>query len=196
MNKLSNVHITTGSGKLQGFPSVNVSSLENEFCKIASQVKGSICSSCYSNRLSKMRKNLEIRLLGNSALLSERILIESEIPTFNNRYVRFNSYGELINKTHMINLLNIARKNPYTTFGLWTKRADIVMEFNKESNIKYIFSVSKVDGKCSNKRVLDYFDKVFIAMSSAEGTNCTTNCMSCMLCYTDNAVTVIKEKKK
>ena len=196
MNKLSNVHITTGSGKLQGIPSVNVSSLENEFCKIASKVKGSICNSCYSNRLSKLRKNLEIRLLGNSDLLSKRILKDYELPVFNNRYVRFNSYGELINEQHMANLINIARKNPHTTFGLWTKRSDLVMKFEKVPNIKYIFSVSKVDGTCTNSKVLDYFDKVFIAMSSSEGTNCTTNCMSCMLCYTDNSVTVIQEKKK
>ncbi len=196
MNKLSNVHITTGSGKLQGFPSVNVSSLDNEFCKIVSQKNDTICKSCYSNRLSKLRKNLEIRLLGNSALLSGRVLEDSELPVFNNRYVRFNSYGELINETHMQNLINIAKKNPYTTFGLWSKRANIVMKFDKVPNIKYIFSVSKIDAEFTNQGILKYFDKVFIVTTSSEGNNCTTNCMSCMLCYTDNAVTVIKEKKK
>jgi hypothetical protein len=96
----------------------------------------------------------------------------------------------------MQNLINIAKKNPHTTFGLWTKRLSIVLAFEKVENIKYIYSVSKVDAKKYKKWVLNYFDKVFMATTSKEGNNCTTNCMSCMLCYTDNDVIEIRERKK
>lgn len=196
MNSLTQVHVTTGNGKMKNIPSISVSSLTNDFCQLMSNVKDSVCGVCYSNRLSKFRKNLEVKLLHNSALLSENLLTDKELPVFNNRYVRFNSFGEIINDIHMENLIAIAKKNPYTNFGLWTKRTDIVLKYDKIPNIKYIFSVSKIDGSCTDKKVLDYFDKTFTAISNKENANCHGACADCMLCYTDNDVKVIKERKK
>ena len=63
-------------------------------------------------------------------------------------------------------------------------------------NIKYIFSVSKIDGECTDKKVLDYFDKTFTAVSTKDNANCHGACIDCMLCYTDNDVKVIRERKK
>ena len=107
MNSLTQVHVTVGNGKMNNIPSISVSSLTNDFCQLMSKVKGSVCGVCYSNRLSQFRKNLEVKLLHNSALLSEKLLTDRELPTFNNRYVRFNSFGELINDIHMENLIAI-----------------------------------------------------------------------------------------
>jgi hypothetical protein len=196
MNSLTKVHVTIGNGKMKNIPSISVSSLTNDFCQLMSKIKGSVCGVCYSNRLSKFRKNLEVKLLHNSALLSEKLLTDRELPTFNNRYVRFNSFGELINDIHMENLIAIAKKNPYTNFGLWTKRTDIVLKYDKIPNIKYIFSVSKIDGECTDKKVLDYFDKTFTAVPTKDNANCHGACIDCMLCYTDNDVKVIRERKK
>lgn len=196
MNSLTQVHVTVGGGKMKGIPSVNTSSLKNKFCEVASKVKGSVCSVCYSNRLTKFRKQLEIKITLNSKLLSERRLQEHELPAFNNLFVRFNSFGEIINETHMENLIAIAERNPYTTFGLWTKRSDIVLKFRKRDNIKYIFSVSKLDGKIPKPEVLEYFDKAFIVVSDNTGVNCSGACLDCRLCYTDNDITIIKEQKK
>ena len=196
MNSLTQVHVTTGNGKMKNIPSISVSSLTNDFCQLMSNVKDSVCGVCYSNRLSKFRKNLEVKLLHNSTLLSENLLADKELPVFNNRYVRFNSFGEIINDIHMENLIAIAKKNPYTNFGLWTKRTDIVLKYDKIPNIKYIFSVSKIDGECTDRKVLDYFDKTFTAISNKENANCHGACADCMLCYTDNDVKVIKARKK
>lgn len=196
MNKLSPVHITTGSGKLSNMTSVNVSSLDNNFCQLMSSKKDTVCGKCYSNRYAKLRPTLEDALMRNTELLGSRLLEPYEVPTFNAHYVRFNSYGELINEVHYLNLIQIAMRNPYTTFGLWTKRADIVMKYPKESNIKYIYSVPKIDGKIPRQEYLDFFDKVFIVQSTDENQNCHGKCIDCLLCYSDNETTVIRERVK
>jgi hypothetical protein len=198
LNQLSQVHITTGDGKMEGIPSINVSSLANEFCKKLSEIKGTVCNKCYSNRYSKMRPNLENKLLLNSELLSERLLMPSELPVLNAKYARFNSFGELINETHYMNLMSIASHNPFTTFGLWTKRADIVMEFPKVENIKYVYSVTKIGNNEPSKAIIDYFDKIFIVHSRESTTtmNCYGKCLSCLLCYSDNKTKIIDERIK
>jgi len=198
LNELSQVHITNGDGKMEGIPSINVSSLSNDFCKKLSKIKDTVCNKCYSNRYSKMRPNLENKLLLNSELLSEKLLMPSELPVLNARYARFNSFGEIINETHYLNLMLIASHNPFTTFGLWTKRADIVMEFPKVKNIKYVYSVTKVGNNEPSKAIIDYFDKIFIVHSRKSTTimNCYGKCLSCLLCYSDNKIKVINEKIK
>ncbi len=195
--KTTPVHVTTGGGKMKGIPSVNTSSLKNKFCQAMSKVKGSICSSCYSNRYSKFRTSLEKRLIQNSELLSSRLLTDQEIPMFNSLFVRFNSFGEIINNTHYLNLMAIAKKNPQSTFGLWTKKYAIVMKYEKVDNIKYIYSLSEVDGESPSVKIRNWFDKVFMVQSKKdERINCYQSCIDCLLCYTDNDVKVIREKKK
>ena len=46
---------------------------------------------------------------------------------------RFHSHGELINETHLINLVNIALHNPHCNFALWTKRFDIISKYFKKN---------------------------------------------------------------
>ena len=118
MNTRTPVHITIGSGKMIDITSVNVSSQENTFCQSMVKAKNTVCTKCYSNRYSKMRPSLEKRLIENSKVLSEQLLSKTEIPLFNARYVRFNSFGEIINDTHYKNLIAIAQENPHTVFGL------------------------------------------------------------------------------
>ena len=197
-NILSHVHITTGEGKMKNIPSINVSSLSNSFCKLMSANKKSVCGKCYSNRYSKMRPLLEKKLLDNSELLSLNILSEEEVPSLNSRFVRFNSFGEIINDIHYQNLIKIAKKNPFTTFGLWTKRSDIVMKYPKEPNIKYIYSVSMINGKKPPENVMEWFDKVFIVhkKDTKEEINCHGACINCLICYTNNPVKIINEKVK
>lgn len=182
---------------MENISSVNVSSLNNSFCKKMVEAKNTVCGKCYSNRYSKLRPTLEKRLLENSDVLSTRLLLQYETPLFNARYVRFNSFGEIINDIHYLNLLQIANHNPHTTFGLWTKRSDIVMKFPKEKNIKYIHSALHIDSPKASQAILEFFDKVFVVKKKhSEDINCNSKCMECLLCYTDNDVKFINEKLK
>jgi hypothetical protein len=195
-NQLSPVHISIGSGKMENMTSINVSSLDNEFCQVMSKVPGSVCGKCYSNRYAKMRPSLEQALLRNTEILGSRLLEKCEVPAINARFVRFNSFGELINEIHYLNLIQIAMRNPYTSFGLWTKRADIVMKYPKEPNIRYIYSVPKTDGEIPREEYLDFFDKVFLVQSTDENQNCHGKCIDCLLCYEQNDTVIIRERIK
>jgi hypothetical protein len=197
MNSKTPIHITHGTGKMMNITSINVSSLQNEFCQRMSQNKNTVCGKCYSNRYSKMRPNLEKRIIENGNILSKRLLKVDEIPLFNSIYVRFNSFGELINDRHYHNLQRIAHHNPHTTFGLWTKRADIVMKHPKEPNIKYIYSALAIENAVVGSSISNWFDKVFyVHKKDNELINCKGKCIDCLLCYRDNQTKFIHEKIK
>jgi len=182
---------------MDSFQSVNTSSLENSFCQQMNQAENSVCFKCYSDRFSKMRPSLEKRLIENSQVLSSRLLEPKEIPFFNARYVRFNSFGEIINEIHYLNLLRIAKANPHTKFGLWTKRSNIVMMHSKAKNIKYIYSAPSVNVFKVSKTKLNWFDKVFVVEKKDNPKiNCKGKCIDCLLCYTDNDTKFIYEKIK
>lgn len=197
MNSRTPIHITQGSAKMEQILSVNVSSLQNTFCQEMSKQKNTVCGKCYSNRYAKMRPTLEKKIIENGDILSKRRILPEEVPLFNARYVRFNSFGELINEIHYENLMLIAELNPHTNFGLWTKRASIVMQYPKVSNIKYIYSVLGLENAKVGKAVRDYFDKIFYVHKKGKAVfNCLGKCIDCLVCYTDNDIKDIHEKLK
>ena len=53
------------------------------------------------------------------------------LPTILDAFFRFNAHGELINLTHLENLVRIAKKNPHCNFALWTKRNDLIVKYFK-----------------------------------------------------------------
>ena len=194
------IHITTHKGKLAGIPSINTSSLTNPYCVERSKREGTICSKCYSNSLSKIRKQLENKLKMNSAVLSDKIIPFERLPLFNNLYVRLSSFGDLINMTHLKNLFNIARKNPKTTFALWTKRTDLIKKADSRiylPNLIVIYSNPIIDKPIYE--VPNRFDKVFQVFSKGYGVNINCgakNCLSCLSCYELNDITIINERVK
>jgi hypothetical protein len=199
------LHITTGSGKMAGLPSINTSTLKNDFCtnmRKASPDKDVICTKCYAARLETMRPSL-VTALERNAMVYTRLLTEDELPRLNYAIFRFDSFGELHNMIHLINYFAIALKNPNTMFGLWTKRLDIVRKvlktMPKPTNVILIHS--------SNQRNVitplpKGYDKVFTAhttkVSKANNVNinCHSSCNECRLCYENNGVTYINEISK
>jgi hypothetical protein len=145
---------------------------------------------------------MQASLERNSQALSNTILSIDDLPLIMDAFFRFNAHGELINETHLINLINIAIKNPHCNFALWTKRNDIIQKYFdnnvKPSNLILIYSNSKIS------RVMDkppkHFDKTFNNVLEDEYTelqNCTgQQCKNCLLCYKHNNVTTIVEKVK
>jgi hypothetical protein len=197
------VHITIGKGKMNQINSINTNNLTNEFCKRNSENPKLICSKCYANRLVKFRKQLEIRLQNNSELLSKKIIARKDLPTINALYFRINSFGEIINKKHLINIFNIAKKNPKTNFTLWSKRVKIFtkeMMLIKPNNLQLIYSNPILDNK--SEIIPKNFNKIFTVYSSKYvkdnniKINCEKNCMTCLKCYKPNKIKYIREKLK
>lgn len=199
------IHISKMTGKLDGFKAISSNTITNPYCIKQNQSSDNenICTKCYSHTMLKSyRKNMQPSLERNSQALSNSILPIEELPTIMEAFFRFNAHGELINETHLINLVNIAVKNPHCNFALWTKRNDIISKYfvnnDKPKNLILIFSNSKIS-KVLNQPP-KFFDKTFNNVLEHEfvgSQNCTgQQCKNCLLCYKHNDVSTIIEKVK
>ena len=203
--QVSTIHISKMTGKLDGFKAISSNTITNPYCikQNASSDNENICTKCYSHTMLKSyRKNMQPSLERNSQALSTSILPSEQLPMIMEAFFRFNAHGELINETHLINLVNIAVKNPHCNFALWTKRNDIILKYFannvKPNNLILIFSNSKIS-KVLNKPP-KFFDKTFnnvLENEFVESQNCTgQQCKNCLLCYKHNDVSTIIEKVK
>ena len=197
-----NIKISTLTGKLKGFQAINTNTLTNEFCSKMRETDA-ICKACYSAKmLEGVRKNCAEPWQRNSDLLSSRVLETSELPIINAHSFRFHAHGELINSTHLTNYINIAKRNPHTTFALWTKRINLVKEQAGDIPDNLIMIYSNPKTNVVMHRVPEHFDKVFnalerTAITAAGETDCTgQSCMDCMACYRKNEHTCIVEHIK
>lgn len=199
------IHISIMTGKLEGFKSISSNTITNPYCikQNASSDSDNICTKCYSHSMLKSyRKNMQASLERNTQALGNSILPIDVLPTIMEAFFRFNAHGELINETHLINLVNIAIKNPHCNFALWTKRNDIIQKYFdtnvKPSNLILIFSNSKISKVMSKPP--KHFDKTFNNVLEHEFKdlqNCSgQQCKNCLLCYKHNDVTTIVEKVK
>jgi len=200
-----NVHISKMTGKLDGFQAISTNTMTNQFCikQNASNKEDNICTKCYSHTMLKSyRKNMQPSLQRNSDLLSDKVLEHNQLPTILNAFFRFNAHGELINETHLINLVNIALHNQHCNFALWTKRNDIIAKYfkynDKPKNLILVYSNSKISNIM--QKLPKHFDKTFnnvLEHEHQEKQNCTgQQCKNCLLCYQHNEVTTIVEKVK
>ena len=200
---MGKLHITKGSGKMNGIFSINTPTSTNEFCKMMSKTD-TVCKSCYAMRFEAFRSNVVPALERNVKLLLSKSFVPEKFNSY--KVMRLHSFGELHNYVHFTNFVKIALVNKDTTFTLWTKRKNIVQNYIKKggvvpSNLLLIYSNPVLDNQL--KRVPKGFNKVFNVFSKkeAERQNIKVNCgkkacLDCMLCYTVNKVEVINELKK
>ena len=199
---MSKLHITKGSGKMDGMVSINTYATSNPFCQKMAKTN-SVCGKCYAQRYEGIRKSLEKPFEANAEVLKSPDYIPEEIY---HRIVRLHSFGELHNVTHFRNFVKLAFVNPETTFTLWTKRKNIVQAYIKKggiipSNLIMIFSNSSLIKQVT--KVPKGFDKVFnvVSKATAQAQNITINCgakscLGCMTCYTDNDTEILYESLK
>lgn len=200
------VHISVMTGKLDGLRAISTNTRTNPYCikQNASGDPDNICTKCYSHTmLSSYRKNMQPALQRNSDALSTRVLPTVDLPKITDPVFRFDAHGELINETHLLNLVAICEYNPGTAFALWTKRNDIVSKYfrtrAKPANMTLIYSNPKISHIMAKPP--KFFDRTFnnvLEHEYVERQNCTgQQCKDCLLCYTPgNGVTTIVEKVK
>lgn len=197
MDKLK---ITEGTGKLQDIRSLNTSPLQNDFCMIMAN-SNCICSKCYSiDSLRTYRKGCDKAWARNGEILTAEVYPESELPFLNDAIFRIHSHGEVIDMTHLRNILGLARRNPQTTFSFFTKRKDLVKQLEDgeiPENVVMVYSNAVMD------RVMQEppprFHKTFNVVTSSEVApiNCgARSCATCQVCYKFNTAKVIVELEK
>jgi len=202
MNKFVRLHITQGSGKMEGIPSINTPTTGNKFCEMMAK-KNTVCKSCYARRNESFRKSLVPAFTKNVDPLTDR---NYKPEILNHKIIRFHSYGELISPTHLANFIKIALVNPDTFFALWTKRANYVQDYIRRggvvpSNINFIYSnpIVNVEMKTPPKgfhKVFNVHDWKTLKTNDVK-INCgSKSCLGCMICYSKNDIKVVNEKRK
>jgi len=182
--------------KMNGMISLNTSTLNNSFCVGMMKKKEHVCNSCYAKTLESMRPNVRNRYELNSVALAKK-LKPNELPHIQGSFVRFNSFGELINLTHYKNMIAIAEANPHTTFTLWTKRTALIK--NAIANLDNLIHVYSSPTKNVESKLPKGFNKVFTVFNlpyvreNNVEINCTKSCRSCLLCYTHNDTVFVRE---
>ena len=201
------LHITEGTGKMEGISSLNTNSKTNPFCQSASLLPGTVCNKCYSNRMLSFRRTLSNALDKNSHILSTPQ--EIWLPPINAQVFRLHSFGELINYEHLQHFHAIIVQNPETTFSLWTKRLDLVRqyvsEFYKPHNLVLVYSVPIINPelsapKCFELQIPEHFDHAYVVYDK-DGEkqveiNCEEKCIECLRCYQSVSQWIIRARLK
>ena len=202
------VHITTHSGKLEGMHSISTAVKLNPNCRDRRNIKGSICEKCYAATLTDFRSGLNDWLEYNTAQLTQDFIYP--LPIINDKYFRFEAFGDLINDTQVKNYFRICYANSKTRFALWTKNpwiiADVLKHASKPENLIIIYS-SPIINKAVNvkalKKLYPFIDKVFTVYRKAYANEnkVTINfggnhCLSCLRCYSKRTADTVNELLK
>ena len=188
------LHVSTKmTGKMQDIQCLNSNTLSNAFCLAMQQQPDSICASCYSFSTLAFRLTCVPLFERNSRLLANPIAWD-DLPRLTTLMFRIHAHGELQNDAHMLNVHNLAAKNPRTTITIWTKRKDIINRYHKRytqpDNLIIIFSNPATDKIMPT--VPQGFNKTFnVVTQDSPAINCVGRCMDCTLgnndtpaCYT------------
>lgn len=182
------------------------SMLLNSYCERRRQCDGTICQKCYAANTEKRYKNLRKCLETNTRLLTEGIIPWDALPYLpNERYFRFEAFGDLINENHFENFCFICDKNPQTTFALWTKNPFIIERVleRREKPENLIIVLSSAYLNTPSPVTYDFVDKYFTVYDkkTIEEENIPINCggkkcIECLNCYRKDGPTMIYEKLK
>lgn len=196
-------------GKMSGMASLSTSPLKNPGCVARRNIKGSICEKCFSYNLNEFRDALREKLIVNTMLLCKEVYPVKTFPLLNLLYFRLEAFGDLINTIQVMNYFNFCRRNPRTTFALWTKNPLIIRKAllegaKKPSNLIIIFSSCMINQQVDFevvKKVFPFIDKIFTVYDKDQAKNVNINCganhcLSCLRCYKKLSDKVINEKLK
>ena len=189
------------TGKMKGMSSVSTCCLENPLCIRNQSTPGSICQHCYAKTMQEMYKDLKNKDIANIELYTKTLIDAKDIPDVNSQWFRFESFGDIFNKTHLTNYMRIAEKNPKTNFALFTKNYGVAMEYfkenkcpknvtlvissmflNKPMNIEPFYKTGAFEeGQCKCFTVYDYD---YLKKHKEVNINCgSRSCLGCKLCY-------------
>ena len=196
------IHFTTRhNGKMEEMISLSTSVLNNPYCQARQKIKGSICEKCYSENMHNMYSDLARCTARNTEVLTSHVIPVNEWPIVNNSVFRLEAFGDLNNYIQVINYFNFCRRNPNTTFSLWTKNPWLISEAlkcdeKKPRNLIIILSSIFINKKASEAYVKKYpfIDKVFTVYDNGTKSNCAgLNCNACRRCYSKRTTNDIRE---
>ena len=212
-------HVNTGKrhSKLAGINSLSTSCIDNAFCLERMKNNDSVCKHCYSNTQQKQQLALQDRNTINGIIL-RNILIPAKYwkkyinPADLSKFFRFESFGDVQNKTQALNYIEFCKAFPRVHFAAWTKNTGIYKfafdAAGKPENLSFIVSSNKVNcAELYHTKTYNFIDHIFTVYDKAfiRDHNVIINCggRSCAecikrhkACYFTDTETVINEQLK
>ena len=188
------------TGKMAGMSAITSSMLCNEHCQKLSKITGSVCEKCYTKKYLSCRPSVEKCYEDNTKLLTESIIPMKQLPFVNAAMCRLETFGDIVNATHLQNYINLIKKNNHCMFSLFTKNYTVVFNYFKEhkqpKNLSIVisslllnepFNISKIkDLELANLKIFTVYTKAY-ANKNGVIINCGRNrCIDCRRCYTKN----------
>lgn len=184
---------------MEGIRSISTNPLSNEFCQAMHNCNNDriICTKCYATALVGFRQSLRNHVEENGRILSERVLALEELPKYGDYLMRFHSFGEIINHTHVVNIFNICYNNPQTQHVIYSKRCDMLedMIHLKPDNLKIIESNPLINAVIEFPRssvadmVFNVVTPEYLEIHPEYKATCKMACDSCRLCYSKRNTT-------
>lgn len=206
-----NVHITTRhTGKMIGMVSLSTSCLKNWYCMNRAADPETICSECYAAAMlnNKFYHGTAAAMEKNFEVLTRTLFPVDAWPVVNTRVFRLEAFGDLANEIQFINYCNFARRNPGTTFSLWSKNMGLIDKALKDGakkprNMIIICSSPFVNVPLNEKqykKCYPFIDKFFTVYTKDYATenniniNCgARNCLECGRCYSKRTAKTVNE---
>ena len=207
------------TGKMQGMISLSTNCMLCKTCQARHNTNDDlcICKHCYSWRMLSQYKTLAEKLTRNTELLTKYDFTVNDIPAINNKYARFEAFGEIFDHKQVKNYFTICKANKSTMFALWTKNPAVIdhammlYRLKKPRNLIIVYSEPYINKLWTLadfealKKEYPFIDKVFTVHNKEseiykyhnELINCgNKKCMDCLTCYTRNKTWLIYELLK
>ena len=188
------------TGKMSGMPAITSSMLCNEHCQKLSLITGSVCEKCYTLKYLQSRPSVDKCYRENTELLTKSVIPVHQLPFINAAMCRLESFGDIINATHLQNYINLVKKNNHCVFSLFTKNYTVVFNYFKThkqpKNLSIVISSlllnQPFDVNCLNEtnitnvKIFTVYTKAY-AKGNGVVINCGKNrCIDCRRCYKSN----------
>ena len=184
-------------GKMEGMPAITSSMLCNETCAKLRATPGTVCEKCYTLKYLQSRPSVEKCYRENTELLTKSIIPIHQLPFINAAMCRLESFGDIVNATHLQNYINLIKKNNHCVFSLFTKNYTVVFNYFKThkqpKNLSIVISSLLLNTpfdinaltqiNLTNIKIFTVYTKAYVRENSIV-INCGKNrCIDCRRCY-------------
>ena len=208
------LHFTTKhNGKMSGMTSLSTTCKCNPICikriecagRAAEMIKEnplrtdvSICGLCFSDRQQDYMGSMTEPLARNYKILNNGIIRDDWLPVLNVLYFRGESFGDFASVNAVINFANLARKNPDTIFGVWTKNISFFKTayyMGKKAGIGYPIPLNVIviqSSRYINRKdeksdradaVFTVYTREYAELHNIPITCGARACLTCLRCY-------------
>lgn len=185
---------------MAGMPAITSSMLCNEYCRRLRSIPDTVCQKCYAVKYLQARPSVDKCYRANTELLTTSVIPIKQLPFINAAMCRLETFGDIVNATHLHNYVNLVKKNNHCVFSLFTKNYTVVFDYFKShkqpKNLSIVISSLLLnqpfdvkflaETNLTNVKIFTVYTKPY-AKGNNVVINCgKTRCIDCRRCYMKN----------